>query len=100
MARASLVWTTPALEDLDDIASFIARDNAKAASALVQRLLSTVERLQDHPASGRLMPEVPGKIYREVIVSPCRIIYRRDGKQVLIVHVLRSERLLRADRLF
>jgi plasmid stabilization system protein ParE len=98
--RAPLIWSAPALDDLDEIASWIARENAGASAALVRRALAAVERLRDHPESGRWVPEIPRKLYREVIVPPCRIIYRREGSKVLIVHVFRSERLLRVDRLF
>lgn len=98
--RAALIWATPALDDLDEIASHIARENPRAAAELVRRVLTAVERLEDHPESGRWVPELPGKLYREVIVPPCRILYRREGAEVLLVHVIRTERLLRADRLF
>lgn len=98
--RIALIWTAPALDDLDEIASWIARENRPAAAALVRKVLDTLERLQDHPSSGRWVPEIRQKLYREVIVPPCRIIYRREGNDVLIVHVIRSERLLNASKLF
>lgn len=99
--EVEILWADPALSDLDDIASFIAREDPGAAAKLMRRVLTTVERLADHPASGRWVPELlPRKHYREVVVPPCRIVYRREGRDVLIVHVLRSERLLRFDRLF
>jgi plasmid stabilization system protein ParE len=98
--RAPLIWSAPALDDLDEIASWIARENAAAAAALVRRVFAAMERLRDHPESGRWVPEISSKLYREVIVPPCRIIYRREGSKVLIVHAFRSERLLRANRLF
>lgn len=97
--RASLIWTAPALDDLDEIASFIALENAKAAATLVRRVLAAIERLRDHPESGRWVPEVGSKTHREVIVPPCRVIYRRQETKVLIIHVVRSERLLRLHRL-
>jgi toxin ParE1/3/4 len=65
----------------------------------VRRTLAAIERLRDHPESGRWVPEVESKTHREVIVPPCRVIYRRDGAKVLILHVVRSERLLRLRRL-
>lgn len=99
MARPRLIWAAPALEDLDDIAAFIALDNPDAASRLVTTILGAVERLRDHPASGRWVPEAPNKTHREIIVSPCRIIYRRQRSDILIVSVIRGERLLRPSRL-
>jgi plasmid stabilization system protein ParE len=43
MARVS--WTSRALDDLRAIHDFIARDPARAAAALVERLLTATERL-------------------------------------------------------
>lgn len=100
MARcAKLIWAAPALDDLDDIAAFIALENPRAAATMVERTVAAVDRLRHHPDSGRWVPEVPGRIYREVIVPPCRVIYRRNGTDVVVVHVVRGERLLRPHRL-
>jgi plasmid stabilization system protein ParE len=75
VARAArLIWTAPALDDLDEIASWIALENPAAAASLVQRVLRAVERLRQYPDSGRRVPEVPGSLYREVVVPPCRTI--------------------------
>ncbi|HRI64443.1 MAG TPA: type II toxin-antitoxin system RelE/ParE family toxin [Polyangium sp.] len=98
--KSALIWTAPALDDLDEIASWIARENERAAAALVRRVLDELERLREHPSSGRWVPEIRQKLYREVIVPPCRIIYRPEGTDVLIVHVIRSERLLDIGKLF
>lgn len=98
--RTALIWSAPALGDLDDIASYIACENTRAASNLVRRVLDTVERRYEHPESGRWVPELRQNQYREIIVPPCRIIYRPEGTDLLIVHVIRSERLLDAGKLF
>jgi len=95
MARpAKLIWTAAALDDLDDIAAWIARDDPAAAAALVRSALASVERLIRFPRSGRRVPEAPGGLYREVIASPCRILYRREGEGILMVNVVRGERRL------
>ena len=95
MARLHpLIWTNPALDDLDEIATWIAADNEAAARRLVANVFEKVERLARFPNSGRRAPELPGTPYREVLVRPCRVFYRLDGKSVLIVHVMRGERLL------
>ena len=97
--RAKVVWAAPALDDLDEIVAFIALDDRRAAAALARKTINAVDRLRQNPDSGRWVPEVIGKIYREIIVGPCRVIYRREGAGVLIVHVVRSERMLRGHRL-
>lgn len=93
---AEVIWTEPALQDLDDLAEYIALDNPSAASNLVDDVLNKTERLADFPDSGRIPPELPNSVYREVVVPPCRVFYRKDREQVLILHVMREERELRA----
>jgi toxin ParE1/3/4 len=92
---AKIVWTEPALDQLDEVAEYIALDNLVAASSLVAKVFKVVDRLERFPNSGREPPELPDSIYREVLCPPCRIFYRRDGKDVLILHVMRDEMQLR-----
>jgi len=92
---AKIVWTEPALDQLDEIAEYIALDKPDAARELVARVFKQVDRLAQFPNSGREAPELPESIYREVVCSPCRVFYRRDGNNVLILHVMRDEMQLR-----
>ena len=95
---AEVIWTEPALQELDAIAEYIALDNPAAASDLVQQVFDKTERLEDFPQSGRIPPELPNSVYREVVVPPCRIFYREDEQRerILILYVMREERQLRA----
>lgn len=93
---AQVIWTEPALFDLNEIAEFIALDKFDAAAYLVQEIFAVVERLESHPNSGRRPPELDRKSrYREVIVGPCRVFYRVEGEKVYVLYVMRSERELR-----
>ena len=92
---AQLIWTEPALLDLDEIADYIALDDPVAASNYVQKVFDRVERLTTYPNSGKRPVELPRTSYREVVVPPCRVFYRAEADQVIILHVMRSERLLR-----
>lgn len=93
---AQVIWTEPALQELDAVAGYIALDNPVAAGQLVQDIFYKTERLEAFPQSGRIPPELPESVYREVMVSPCRIFYREEDKRVLILYVMREERQLRA----
>lgn len=93
---AEVIWTEPALQELDAIAEYIALDNPSAASQLVKAVFDKTKRLEDFPQSGRTPPELPNSVYRELVAPPCRIFYREDGRQVLIIYVMREERQLRA----
>jgi len=89
-----LVWTEPALLDLDEIAEYIDLDDPLAASNYVQKVFNRTERLAIYPKSGKRPAELPRTPYREVVVPPCRIFYREEEGSVLILYVMRSERLL------
>lgn len=92
---ARLIWTEPALSDLEEIAEYIALDSPVAAKKLVQKVFQKLERLEQHPHSGRKPPELKKTSYREVIVDPCRIFYRADNKDIYIMYVIRGESQLR-----
>ena len=81
---AHLIWTEPALDDLDDLAGYIAMDNPMAAGRWVQKVIESVGRLERFPHSGKKPRELPETPYREIVVPPCRIFYRFDGKTVYI----------------
>ena len=93
---SEIVWTNTALEQLDDLAQYIALDKPDAARALVRRVVETVSRLVDFPLSGRVPDELPHSVYREIVVPPCRIFYRYTDTTVFIIHIMREERVLRA----
>ncbi len=93
---AEVIWTDPALQELNEIAEHIALDNPAAASRLVEEIFDKTDRLENFPKSGRIPPELPNSVYRDVVVPPCRVFYREDEKQVLILYVMRDERQLRA----
>lgn len=98
---AEVIWTEPALGDLDAIADFIALENREAARELVQRVFKHVEQLIAHPESGSRPRELAGSRYRQIIEPPGRVFYRYDRrtKNVYILHVMRGERRLRKHRL-
>lgn len=96
---AKIIWTEPALSDLDAIADYIALDKPDAARKLVRRIFNHVSQLEQHPDSGSKPPELKGWRYRQIIEPPCRVFYRHENHRVYILHVMRSEQRLRRGRL-
>jgi len=94
-----IVWTEPALSDLDAIADLIALENPTAAQMLVRRIFRHVEQLEDHPKIGSKPAELNEWNYRQIVEPPCRVFYRYDNSCVFILHVMRSEQRLRASKL-
>jgi len=93
---AKIIWTEPALEDLNALAEYIALDNPEASSGLVRRVFAHVELLSAQPELGPVIPELlPHSRYRQLIEPPCRVFYRHDdrSRNVYILGVVRGERL-------
>ena len=96
---AEIVWSQPALSDLDAIADLIALENPFAAAEFVKRIFGHVEQLANHPDSGSRPKELSRSRYRQVVEPPCRAFYRHGDEKVFILHVMRSERLFRKGQL-
>jgi toxin ParE1/3/4 len=96
---ARLVWTEPALQDLEAIADYIALDKPNAAAKFVCRVFAKVELLRKFPQIGTVSAEIADLPYRQLVVAPCRVFYRIDGKRVYIVHVMRHAQRLRLENL-
>lgn len=92
---AQVIWTEPALADLDQIVEYIALDKISAAKSLARKDFSSLDHLEQFPNSGRRPPELKKSKYSEIIVGPCRIFYRVDKNIVYIIYIMRSEKLLR-----
>jgi plasmid stabilization system protein ParE len=96
---AELIWTEPALSDLDTIADYIALDNPEAARDLVRRVFRHVEQLAKYPQSGSRPKELRTSRYRQIVEPPCRVFYRYDGKRAFVLYVMRGEMRLRRTQL-
>ena len=92
---AEIVWTKPALNDLDKIAEYIAVSNLVAARQLVKEVIAKVDMLEEHPESGRSVSELPSLNYRELYVKPCRIFNKFEDNKAFTLHVMRHEQDLR-----
>jgi len=92
---AEVIWTSPAIDDLNGIAEYIALSYITAAKSLMRKIFDKISRLENHPESGKRPIELSTLNYREVVVNPCRIFYKVDSDKVYILHVMRQERDLR-----
>ena len=96
---AEVIWTEPALSDLDAIADYIALENPDAARELMRRIFQHVGQLADHPRSGSKPQELRGWRYRQIVEPPCRVFYREESGRVYILYVMRAARALQRSKL-
>jgi addiction module RelE/StbE family toxin len=93
MARKrKLLWTGPALEDLRDARDYVSRENPSSARELAERIRKRVMDLRAHPHSGRIVPELAPRGYREVLVPPYRIVYEVVKDRVVVLRVWHGRR--------
>lgn len=93
--RYRVKWTNTADQDLAAIVEFIAQDNVDAAIQVLDRIRDAASQLEGMPQRGRVVPELRKfglYLYREIISSPWRIIYRISGPNVFVVAVIDSRR--------
>lgn len=93
-------WSPEAIEDLDAIAEYIARDSEYYARAVVTETLSASRSTGEFSLIGRIVPEIGDENIRERFIYSYRLIYRIEPKRILIVAVIHGKRLLEsiADR--
>ena len=61
-----MVRNERALDDLEDISSYIARDSKNYAMLFVKKIYDSVQKLADFPNIGRVVPEVNISNIREL----------------------------------
>lgn len=87
-----IVWSSSALNDLREIHSFICRDAESYATRMVERIMRSVEGLNDFPQAGRVVRERNNANYREVIVRPYRVVYKNSLDRIDILAVIHGAR--------
>ena len=71
----SIRWSARAMGDLDQIATYIARDNPKAAREWIAKLRDTAENAARMPLAARIVPQIQRDDVREVFLRSYRIVY-------------------------
>ena len=92
---ATVRWSEQALDDLDAVCLFIARDSPLAAEMFARRSVEAAQSLERFPQSGRVVPELGQPDIRELVVGSYRLIYSLVGEQVFVLTLHHGARLLR-----
>lgn len=89
-----VIWTDAALNELDDIGEFIAKDSQRYAEITVNELFNSVDILEQHPRAGAKVTEFNIDEIRQIIKGNYRIVYQLiDDYRVDIVTVHNTARL-------
>jgi len=91
---AAVIWTIKAVEQTEQIGSFIEKDSPFQARRVAQLIIKETRKLKEHARIGKMIPEVQEDQYRELRVFSYRILYRiLDENRIAIVGVVHGQRL-------
>lgn len=87
-----LKWSELAINDLEEIISYISSDSEDHAKLFAAKIIRAVEKTSVFPYSGRVVPELNNEQIRENIVQNIRVIYRIKDNTMEVIRVLHSAR--------
>jgi len=90
-----VLWSNIAENDLKNIIEHIADDSLPKALKLFEIIRQKASSLDTFPERGRIVPELRDQgiqQYREIVISPWRILYRISEMDVFVLSVLDSRR--------
>jgi len=62
-----IIWSNPAISDLENIKNYIAKDSSHYASIFIEKIMEVVDKLYKFSLIGRIVPEFRNQNVREVI---------------------------------
>ena len=88
--------TRSAEQDILDIWHYICDDNKLRAKKFIARIETEIAKLKKYPKRCRVIDEseLLGIEYRHLIMENYRIIFRIDAKNVYIMRIIHSSRIL------
>lgn len=91
-----IIWTEPALADVQEIVEFIARDSRRYAEQVAAEIVETSQRLLEHPRIGWRVPEFDDDSIRELLCNSFRVIYSIRGQDCILLAIVHASRDLAA----
>jgi toxin ParE1/3/4 len=91
-----IVYAPAAIDDIDEIFSYISDDNVTAAEMMLDRLDKGIRNLEHFPNIGSVLSEDDFTLvrsgYRFIVISPYLVFYKITGDNVVIHRILHGHR--------
>jgi len=94
--KNKIKYTPAAVDDMDEIFSYISKDNITGAENLLKKIAEGITRLAEFPNMGSVLSEEeytlinPG--YRFIVVHPYLVFYRIIDNELIIHRILHGRR--------
>ena len=93
MNKYAVQWTAAAARDLELTVEHIAEQSPEQALIILQKIRVRASTLVTMPERGRIVPELKLhgiSLYRELIITPWRLLYRITDRIVYVYTVIDS----------
>jgi toxin ParE1/3/4 len=94
--RNKIRYAPAAVDDMDEIFSFISQDNVSAAESMLEKLDYQIAGLVDFPNMGSVLSDEEYTLlqrgYRFIIVHPYLVFYRIMDNKIIIHRILHGRR--------
>jgi len=90
----SIKWSPEAVEDLESIATYIARDSQFYANAVTTKIIRQADKIIEQPLAGRKVSELNDESIREYFIYSYRMIYKITETSLIIVAIIHGKRML------
>jgi|SRR5690606_3939621 len=95
-SRSRVKYSPAAVDDMDEIFSYISKDDVSAAENLLLKLDRRISDLAEFPEMGSVLSEDDFSLvqrgYRFIVVNPYLIFYRIIEETVIIHRILHGRR--------
>jgi len=94
--KNKIKYTPAAVDDMDEIFSYISQDNVDTAGDLLNKLNYSISSLADFPNKGSVLSDDEYSLiqrgYRFIVVNPYLIFYRIMNETIVIHRILHGRR--------
>jgi toxin ParE1/3/4 len=95
-AKREIKYTPVAVDDMDEIFSYISQDNIAAAEMMLEKINEKMANLAEFPNIGSVLSDEEYTIikggYRFIVVHPYLVFYRIIDNAVIIHRILHGRR--------
>lgn len=93
--RYEVIWAKTAENDLLKIIEYIAQNNPANSIRILKKIKKQTDELYHSPKRCRIVPELHDQgitQYREMVITPWRVMYRISDDKVYVLSVFDSRR--------
>jgi toxin ParE1/3/4 len=95
--KNKIKYTPIAVDDMDEIFSYISKDNIVGAETLLKKITEGITRPAEFPNIGSVLSEEKYNLinrgYRFIVIQPYLVFYRIIDNTVIIHRILHSRRV-------